>query len=160
MTGMAQALQSGLDRSNLFLQFFTTEIEGDDWSRELAGFPNTALWTLGHLAFTRAYFYEMLTGKKIYEDSWKSLFNYGSPHANIEQLLPPEQCWDLAKAGYEHLSDFLANSTEEGLLSAPTIESNSFPTKLSIYIHLTHHESHHTGCLSMMRRVMGKEKLV
>ncbi|MCX7835858.1 MAG: DinB family protein [bacterium] len=160
MNQMALTLQKGLEKSNLFLKFFTTGLEGPDWTRELEGFPNSALWTLGHIAYSRAYFYELLSGKKIYQDAWKSWFEYGSPHTTVEQLPPLQECWTLAQIGFDHLIDFLSNVSEEDLLSAPYIASSSFATKLDLFIHLTHHEAHHTGSLSMMRRVMGKEKLV
>ncbi|MBK6897791.1 MAG: hypothetical protein IPH09_00470 [bacterium] len=35
-----------------------------------------------------------------------------------------------------------------------------FATGAAALAHLTHHEAHHTGCLSMLRRALGKDKVI
>jgi uncharacterized damage-inducible protein DinB len=50
--------------------------------------------------------------------------------------------------------------TAKDLAAKPTIESRFLPTKADVLSHLICHEAHHTGNLALVRRLLGKDKVV
>ena len=160
MNSTARAFWMGLERSNMFIGFFTTGMEGDDWFKQPAGVPNSALWVLGHLAHSRAGFLEMLTGKKVYEAGWKDLFKMGAEPRAPHQYPGVEICRTVLDARLADLRTYLETATEEELAGSPCTPSEYFESKAAVLVHMTHHEAHHTGALSVIRRMLGKERLI
>ena len=74
MNPMAKAFWLGLERSNMFIELFSREITGKEWLLRPPGVPNSAIWTIGHLAFQRARMLELLTGQRTYDEKWVPLF--------------------------------------------------------------------------------------
>jgi uncharacterized damage-inducible protein DinB len=157
---MAKAFWLGLERSDMFVHFFSTGMTQDDWPQQLEGVPNPPIWTLGHLAYQRAYFLEMVTGKKTYDETWVVLFELGCEPHSVNEYPDPETCFGFMKARLLDFKAYLETASIEDLESPPIIKSKFFPTKASVLIHLTHHEAHHTGGLAIMRRLLGKERLL
>jgi uncharacterized damage-inducible protein DinB len=160
MNAMAKALWMGLERSDMFVTFFSTGITKEEWLQKPAGMPNPPIWTLGHLAFHRARFLELLTGQKTYDESWIKLFERGCEPRDAKEYPDPESCYILMKKCMIDIKEYLERSSVEDLESPPTKVSKFFMSKAAVLIHLTHHEAHHTGSLSLARRILGKEKLI
>jgi uncharacterized damage-inducible protein DinB len=160
MDPMAKAFWLGLERSNMFIEFFSRGMAAADWLRQPAGVPNPPAWTLGHLAFQRARFLELLTGTRTYEDAWIDLFEMGCASRPVGAYPQPEVCRAFLDARLQDLKAYLKTATVEDLEGPPCVPSKFFPTKAAALVHLTHHEAHHTGGLSLTRRLLGKEKLI
>jgi uncharacterized damage-inducible protein DinB len=157
---MAKAFWMGLEHSDGFIRYFTTGMEGDDWLKKPAGIPNPAIWILGHLAHSRASFLELLTGQKRYENGWKDLLWMGAEPRDPAEYPSPDVCWAALDARLADLKAYLDTASEEDLEGPPCTDSKFFKTKAAVLVHLTHHEAHHTGALSMIRRLLGKERLI
>jgi len=160
MNSTAKAFWLGLERSNEFIDYFTTGMVGDDWLRKPAGMPNPAIWIIGHLALSRASFLEQLTGARTYEDGWKELFALGVEPQDPSSYPDIETCRAVLKARLIDLKRYLETASEEDLDAPPSNPSRSFKTKADVLVLLTHHEAHHTGALSLLRRMLGKERLI
>ena len=161
MKAAATAYWLGLQRSNGFIEYFTSGLEGEDWMTIPQGVPNPPIWTLGHLAHSRASFLELLTGEQRYEDGWAEILALGAIPKNDPHAYPSvEECKSVLAARMEDLRDYLEDADENDLAAPPAIASDFFKTKASVLVHLTHHEAHHTGVLSLTRRLLGKEKLL
>lgn len=160
MIPAAKAFRMGLERSDLFIRYFTTGMEGDDWLQQPAGVPNPAIWILGHLAHSRAGLLEMLTGKRIYEEGWDGLFDMGAEPREPSEYPGVDACRAVLDARLADLKAYLDTATEEDLEGSPCTDSEYFKTKAAVFAHLTHHEAHHTGALSMIRRLLGKGRLI
>ncbi|MBE0636527.1 DinB family protein [Candidatus Bipolaricaulota bacterium] len=160
MNSTANAYWMGLKRSNGFIETFTAGMEGDDWLQRPAGIPNPAIWTLGHLAQSRAEFLEMLTGRQVYEAGWAELFGMGADPQDASVYPNVETCRAVLDARMRNLKEYLETASEEDLEGPPCTLSNYFKTKASVLVHLSHHEAHHTGALSMIRRALGKDRMI
>ncbi|MCP4547846.1 MAG: DinB family protein [bacterium] len=160
MEPMAKAFWMGLERSNLFIGLFTSGMDGDDWLQQPQGVPNPAIWTIGHLAFQRAQMLELLTGRRTYDAEWIPLFRLGCDKEEADAYPDIATCLAFLDARLEDLKDFLENVTLEELRSEPCVKSQFFLTKGEVLIHLSHHEAHHTGCLSLTRRLLGKDRAI
>ena len=150
----------GLERSNNFIEYFTNGLSGDNWLQRPAGICNPAIWTLGHLAHSRAGFLEMLTGQQTYEEGWDALFVMGVEPQDPSTYPDVETCRAALDARLADLKNYLETVSEADLESPPCTSSSYFKTKGSVLVHLSHHEAHHTGALSMLRRLLGKERLI
>lgn len=122
--------------------------------------PNTAIWILGHLAHSRAGFLEMLTGQQSYEAGWEELFGMGVDPQDPSLYPDVATCRAVLDARLLDLKTYLETASEADLDSPPWSSSKFFETKGSVLAHLTHHEAHHTGALSILRRMLGKERLI
>lgn len=160
MNSTANAFWMGIEKSHAFIDYFTTGMEGDDWLHTPCGVPNCALWILGHLAHSRAGFLEMLTGERIYEDGWDPRFDIGVEPQDPRTLPDVGTCRAALDARLLDLKSYLETADEEDLEGPLCTPSTFFNTKASVLAHLTVHEAHHTGALSMIRRLLGKERLV
>ena len=160
MNPTANAFWMGLRRSNSFIDFFTQGMEGDDWLKRPGGVSNSAIWILGHLAQSRAGFLEMLTGEQTYEEGWDALFGMGVNPQDASLYPDVETCRAVLDARLRDLKQFLETVTDEDLESPPCMPSRFFKTKASVLVHLSHHEAHHTGALSIIRRLLGKERVI
>lgn len=160
MNSTAKAYWIGLKRSNSFIDFFTTGMEGDDWLQQPERIPNPAIWILGHLAQSRAGFLEMLTGKQTCEEGWAELFGLGVDPQDPSVYPDVETCRAVLDARLLDLQNYLETASEEDLESPPCTPSKFFRTKASVCVHLSHHEAHHTGALSMIRRMLGKDRII
>lgn len=160
MNQMARALWLGLEKSDMFVSFFSTGMTDEDWLKIPEGIPNPPIWTLGHIAYHRAIFLELLNGKKTYDESWVRLFGLGCEPKSAHTYPDANTCNQFLKARLSDLKAYLDTATIEDFESSPTKVSKFFKNKADILIHLTHHEAHHTGSLAMARRILGKEKLI
>ncbi|MBU1049674.1 DinB family protein, partial [Candidatus Bipolaricaulota bacterium] len=152
MNSTAKAYRSGLERSNAFIETFTKGMEGDDWLQRPAGFPNPAIWILGHLAHSRAGFLEMLTGTKSHEEGWEDLFEMGVDSQDPSVYPSVDTCRAVLDARLQDLKAYLETATEVDLEAPACVGSGFFKSKGAVISFLTHHEAHHTGALSMIRR--------
>ena len=159
MNPTAHALWLGLERSNAFIDTFSAGLEDGDWFRRPPGLPNPAIWILGHLAHTRARFLELLTGEEVQEAGWNDLFNMGTEPRDPGNYPSVEACRAALDARLEDLKAYLETATVEDLQGPPSVPSEYFDSKASMLVFLTHHEAHHTGGLSMSRRLLGKGRL-
>lgn len=161
MLGMAKAFRMGIERSAKFVEVFTRGLEGEDWYLQPAGVPNPAIWTLGHIAYHRGLFYEMVSGRRTYPDAWEGLFGMGcEPLADPHGYPDVEACRAYLNEGFELLVGYLESATVEDLAAKPTIESRFLPTRADVLAHLVSHEAHHTGSLALLRRLLGKGRIV
>lgn len=160
MVPMAKAFWLGLERSNMFIEFFSTGMVGEDWLQRPPGIPNPGVWILGHLAFQRGKFLELLTGRRTYDEAWIALFELGCDSQDARLYPHVDICRAFLIARLEDLKAYLEIATVEDLESPPCVPSKFFQTKAAVLVHLTHHEAHHTGGLSLLRRLLGKEKLM
>ena len=160
MNSTANAFWLGLERSNGFIDYFTTGMEGDDWLQRPRGVPNSAIWILGHLAHSRAGFLEMLTGQQSYETGWEELFDIGVDPQDPSLYPDIAACRAVLDARLLDLKTYLETASEAGLDSPPWSSSKFFKTKAEVIVHMTHHEAHHTGALSILRRMLEKERLI
>jgi uncharacterized damage-inducible protein DinB len=149
----------GLERSNAFIDTFSEGLTGDDWFQKPAGLPNPAIWILGHLAHTRARFLEMLTGDKPVEEGWDALFDMGAEPRDPREYPSVEACRTALDARLADLKAYLETATVDDLQGPPSVPSEYFGSKASVLTLLSHHEAHHTGALSMIRRLVGKDRL-
>ena len=160
MHSTAKAFWMGLERSDMFIRFFTTGMDGDDWLRQPSGIPNSALWIIGHLAHSRAGFLEMLTGRNAYEPGWDDRFRMGAEPKNPEDGPDVKTCLGVLDARLADLKTYLETATDEDLAGPPCTPSEYFESKAAVLVHMTHHEAHHTGALSVIRRMLGKDRLI
>ncbi|MFC2078840.1 DinB family protein [Candidatus Bipolaricaulota bacterium] len=160
MNSTANAFWLGLERSNGFIDYFTTGMDGDDWLRQPPGMPNSAIWILGHLALSRASFLEQLTGAQAYEDGWKELFGLGVAPQDPSSYPDVETCRSVLDARLDDLRSYLETVREEDFDAPPSNPSRVLKTKADVLVFLTHHEAHHTGALSLLRRMLGKDRLI
>ena len=160
MNPVAKVFLQGIERSNMFIDVFTSGMEGEDWLRQPGGAPNCALWHLGHLAHQRGRFLEMLTGREHCEAEWGVLFDLGSPPCDGSALPDLETCRRVLDARLADLRTWLETAGKEDMAAPPARGTNFFPRRADALSHLSHHEAHHTGCLSMLRRMQGKDKVI
>lgn len=161
MIGMAKAFRMGIERSAKFVEVFTRGLEGEDWYAQPQGVPNPAIWTLGHIAYHRGLFYELVSGQRTYPDDWRGLFGMGcEPLADPHAYPSVETCQAYLSEAFELLVGYLDSATARDLAARPTIESRFLPTKADVLAHLVSHEAHHTGNLAAVRRLLGKEKVI
>lgn len=161
MQGMAKAFLMSVERSARFVEVFTRGLEWEDWYELPPGVPNPAIWTLGHIAYHRGLFYEMVTGQRTYPDDWKALFDMGctplpDPHgypAVGECLAYMERLLGLWRA-------YLDSATDEELAAAGPHCVPRLPTRADVVCHHATHEAHHTGNLALVRRLLGKGRVV
>ena len=168
MNPSARVLWNGLKRSNSFIDIFSQGLEGDDWTERPCGLPNSALWILGHLALNRAFFLGMLWdsfsadaewGPDFQMDTWGPLFGMGEEPQPADRYPDLATCRAVLEKGLDAVKSYLENATLDDLDAPPCISSSFLKTKTQVIVHMTHHESHHTGSLSMIRRLLGKERL-
>jgi len=160
MNSTAKAYWLGLKRSDGFVRFFTSGLEGDDWHQQPAGAPNPPIWILGHLAHSRAQLLELLSGEKAYEEGWHGLFAMGVEPRSARSYPSVEKIHSVLAARKKDLKGYLETASEEDLESAPATSSGSLQTKGEALAHLSHHEAHHTGELPLLRRQLGKDRLI
>lgn len=161
MDGMGKAFWLGLQRSARFVELFSAGLEGEDWYARPAGVPNTAIWTLGHLAYHRCLFLELLTGERVYPEAWRGWFEMGStplpdPHG-YPDVATCRTYLDLALA---KLEAYLESVAEADLAAPPLRPSRFLATKADVLAHAAAHEAHHTGSLALLRRLLGKERVI
>jgi uncharacterized damage-inducible protein DinB len=155
----AKALWMGLERSDAFINTFSTGLEGDDWFQRPDGLPNPAIWILGHLAHTRAKFLKMLIGEELHDESWDELFDMGVEPRDPKEYPGVEICHEALDKQFAQLKSYLETATEADLQGPPAVPSEYFDSKAAVIAFLTVHEAHHTGALSMTRRLLGKDRL-
>jgi hypothetical protein len=161
MLGMAKAFRMGIERNAKLVEVFTRGMEGEDWFVQPPGVPNPAIWTLGHIAYHRGLFYEMVTGECTYPETWRGVFGMGcKPLADAHAYPPVEVCHAYMEKALGLLGGYLESVTARGLALKPTIESRFLPTKADVLSHLICHEAHHTGNLALVRRLLGKDKVI
>lgn len=160
MNSTAKAYWLGLKRSDGFIRFFSSELEGDDWFKQPCGAPNPAIWILGHLAHSRATFLEMLTGQRMYEEGWDALAGLGVDPQDASVYPDVDTCRRVLAARLRDLKSYLETASEADLDGPPCVSSKFFKTKAAVLVQLSHHEAHHTGALSMLRRLLGKERII
>ena len=169
MIPAAAILWKGLERSDSFLDIFTQGMEGADWTTRIDGIPNTALWILGHLALTRAYFLSLLMdpfsaddewGPTFRMDEWGPLFGMGVEPQEADGFPDPATCRAVLKKEMGAIRSYLETATLDDLDAPPCHPTDPYlKTKAQIVVHMAHHESHHSGTLSMIRRQLGKDRL-
>jgi uncharacterized damage-inducible protein DinB len=160
MDGMAEAFWLGLQRSDRFITVFTSRLEEEDWRRTPPGFSNCALWTLGHLAYYRARFLELLTDQRRYDESWSQRFSKGCAPSSPEELPDLATCRTFLEACLEDWHSYLEQADDAELRGPLPEPSTFFASRAELLAHLTHHEAHHTGCLSMLSRALGKDPVL
>jgi uncharacterized damage-inducible protein DinB len=161
MDEMAKAFSLGLERANTFVGYFDNGLEGDDWYLRPEGAPNPPIWILGHMAFYRAQFLELLTGERVVPEGWRELLAMGSEPLTDPRGYPAVgECRKVLDESLVRLRTYLETVTAAELESPPAAESRFFKTKGEVLVHLTHHEAHHTGSLNLLRRMLGKEKAI
>jgi len=156
----AKAYWMGIEQSNAFIETFTTGMESEDWLQRPAGAPNPAIWILGHLAHSRARFLGLLTGETVLEAGWEELFGMGVDPQDPGNYPDAEACRAVLDARLHDLKDYLETASEQDLEGPPCMPSEYFKTKSAVLVLLTHHEAHHTGALSMIRRALGKDRVI
>ncbi len=161
MDGMARAFTMGLERSGKFVGFFSAGLEGEDWYARPAGVPNPAIWTLGHIAYHRALFLELLTGERTYADDWKTRYDMGSlPLDDPHDYPGVAECHELFERATEKLQAYLESVSDEELATPPLRTSRFLATRGDVLAHAIAHEAHHTGNMALLRRLLGKEKVI
>ena len=161
MDGMARAYLAAFRRSDMFVGFFTRGLEGEDWYARPAGVPNTAIWTLGHLAYHRSLFLELLTGEKTCPETWREWFDMGcTPLPDPHGYPDVDTCREHLKRLFEKIEAYLEGATEQGLAEPLHRASRFLANKSDVLAHMVAHEAHHTGNLALLRRLLGKEKVV
>lgn len=160
MDGMAEAFWLGLQRSDRFIQVFSSKLEGGDWLSTPPGFPNCALWIVGHMAYYRGAFLSLATGRPGPDEDWARRFGKGCPPALPQDLPDLGRCQAELEKGLRNWQDTLGKATEDWLRAPLPQPSPFFETRAELLAHLTHHEAHHTGCLSMLSRSLGKERVI
>jgi len=71
-----------------------------------------------------------------------------------------ETCRVVLDARLRDLKSYLETASEADLDSPPCVSSEFFKTKAAVLVQLSHHEAHHTGALSLVRRLLGEERIV
>ena len=160
MDPTANAYWKGLKRSNSFINWFTKGMEGDDWFQRPAGIPSSAIWTLGHLANSRSYFYLCLTGKETFEPGWPELFGMGTGPQDSSEYPSVDEIRTVLDARLADLKAYLETASLEDIEGPTAISEPDFETKAEVLAQAIAHEAHHTGALSMIRRLLGKDRLV
>ena len=160
MNPTANAYWKGLQRSNTFIRWFTNGMEGDDWFQRPGGIPSSAIWILGHLANSRSYFYLCLTGKETFEPGWDKLFGMGTEQQDSSAYPTVEEIRGVLDARLADFESYLDTASLEDIEGATAIEQPDHATKADVLAMAIAHEAHHTGALSMIRRLLGKERLV
>lgn len=159
MTPTAHTLWLGLDRTNAFIDMFSTGLDGDDWYQKPDGLPNPPIWILGHLAHSRAKFLKMLIGKQMHDKTWDDLFDMGTEPRDPREYPGVDVCRAALDEQLTALKTYLESATDGDLQGPPAVPSEYFATKTAVIVFLTVHEAHHTGTLSMTRRLLGKDRL-
>ncbi len=169
MIPAAKMLWKGMERSQSFIEIFTHGMDGDDWTTRLEGIPNTALWILGHLALTRAYFLGLLTetfsadaewGPVFRTEDWEPILGMGVEPQDADGFPDPATCREILGKGMNVVKAYLESATLDDLDAPPCHPTDPYLTsKAQVIVHMAHHESHHTGVLSMIRRGLGKDRL-
>ncbi|HPS78689.1 MAG TPA: DinB family protein [Thermoanaerobaculaceae bacterium] len=161
MQGMAKAFLMGIERSARFVEVFTRGLEGEDWYARPAGVPNPAIWTLGHIAYHRGLFYEMVTGERTYPEPWKALFDMGCTALGDPHGYPGvEECLAYMERTLGLWRTYLESASDEELAASTPSCVPRLPTRAAVLSHCAVHESHHTGSLAIARRLLGKDRVV
>ena len=160
MNPAANAYWTGLERSNIFINWFTKGMEGDDWIQHPSGIPSSALWILGHLANSRSYFYLCLTGEETFEPGWGELFGMGTEQQDPSKYPSVEEIRAVLDARLADLKAYLNAASLEDIEGPTAIQQPDHETKAHVLAMAIAHEAHHTGSLSMIRRLLGKDRLV
>jgi len=160
MDPAASAYRKGLERSDTFIRWFTKGMKGDDWFQRPGGIPSAAIWILGHLANSRSYFYLCLTGEETFEPGWPELFGMGTGPRDPSDYPSVEEIKSVLDARLADLKTYLETASAEGFERPPAIDEPDHKTKGHVLAMAIAHEAHHTGALSMIRRLLGKDRLV
>ena len=156
----AKAYWTGLERSNSFIKWFTQGMEGDDWFQRPGGIPSSAVWILGHLASSRSYFYLCLTGKETFEPGWDKLFGMGTEQQDPSSYPSIDEIQKVLDARLADFKEFLETATDEDMENPTEIDEDDHGVKGRVLAMTIAHEAHHTGALSMIRRLLGKDRVV
>ncbi len=160
MEPMAKAIWLSYERSDLFIEFFSKGMSGEDFLACPEGTANPAIWIYGHLAYHRGYLLELLTGKKMNDEEATAQFGMGCEPVDYSAYPSVEASRTLMFDRLQVIRSYLEIATQADLELAPCAEQEYFETKLAALVHLTLHEAHHTGCLSALRQRLGKDRLV
>lgn len=160
MDGMATALWMGLERSDRFVEVFTSNLRDEDWRATPPGFPNCPLWVLGHLAFYRGHFLDLCLGGRTVEEGWRGLFSIGSAPPPPEALPSVDACREELARRREMWRGWLETVSDAELREPCPALAPYFENRAQVVVHLTHHEAHHTGGLSMLSRLLGRGKIL
>ena len=149
------------ERAQVGITRYTKDIAGDDWYARPQGVPTPMIWTLGHLAVYRDMALGALTGQSNAPESWRQLFMTGSePSADPATYPKPEELLAFIDATQIKLKAFFETCTEEDLAGPLPFPHPFLKTKLQAATMLPMHEAHHSGSLCLVRRMLGKERIL
>jgi uncharacterized damage-inducible protein DinB len=161
MHPIAQVFTAALEKSDDFIRMYTKDFEGEDWYAQFGGVTNSPVWIICHLAYVRAKFVDMLTREDSYPEGWAALFHWGSmPLADPHGYPAPEEARRLLAEAKIKLLAWLETVPPEEFDTPPKDATPFFATKAKVLTQMTHHEAHHTGNFGLIRRMLGKDKIV
>ncbi|MBA4119971.1 MAG: hypothetical protein C0513_04630 [Isosphaera sp.] len=154
------ARQAAIDAVVFSRQLYDVALKGfpaDKLATQPPNLPNHALWTIGHLATTYAFFRSVLDGQSTtVPDSYNALFGPGSKPSATPSTYPPlaELIAHLNRTHAELLR-VLREMPEADLTKPPAVEFPFSPTRLAAMHMLAWHDGWHQGQLSLTRVALG-----
>jgi hypothetical protein len=157
ITAKAAALESYIFTHNMTAAL-VKDWPADKWTAQPAGLPNHALWTLGHLAASVAFF-ASIAGVSVgpVPENYNTLFGMGAKPTADSAAYPPaveiiahyERTFKEFCAAIEKLSD--------AELAEPSAKADSGFVKLKIdaLSRAAWHEGWHAGQVSLTRKAIG-----
>lgn len=154
------ARQAAIDALTFSRQLHDVALKGfpaDKLAAQPPSLKNHALWTLGHLVMTYAFFRSVLDGQNTtVPDHYKPLFSVGSTPSPDPNLYPPlaELVSHLNRTHAELLS-VLRQLPEADLTKPPAVDFPFAPTRLAAMHMLAWHDGWHQGQFSLTRVALG-----
>lgn len=161
MNQLASIAWSLFERAQVGITRYTNDITGDEWYARPADVPSPMIWTVGHLAVYRDISLAALTGEFHAPESWRKLFATSSePSGNPVDYPKPEELLAFLEATQGRLKAWFETCTEEDLAGPVGFDHPFLKTKLQAATMMPMHEAHHTGSLCLVRRLLGKKRVL
>ena len=134
----------------------------DQWTRQVHGQCNHALWFAGHMGNTDNFMISLIAPERVAEKpGFAALFGVGSqPSGNPDDYPPIDDVVDYMHDRRRTLLDILEGLSDDDLTrSTPDGAPQFMPDFASVFETAVWHEGLHSGQLTVVRRALGYEPL-
>ena len=139
-----------------FIEKLVDDLSDEQMVEQLAGVPNHATWTLGHVIFSCQGMAVELGADTWLPENWESVFGYGStPHSNLDLYPKKSELLTLLDDSKQRLCQTLL-TTEKSVLEQ-SLPDEMFPTMEHLLLQVViAHTAYHAGQLAVWRKAIGK----
>jgi uncharacterized damage-inducible protein DinB len=149
-----------LERSRSATKALLNDINEEESLYRIDGYPNHIRWEAGHMARGLSQILNCLTDEPDFPGRWTELFARGSVVSDDASVYPSlEEIKDKISYLYDKIFNVLSGMDDETLGEEIQIFTEWKNTRLHGVLFLCMHDFHHGGQITILRRVMGKERV-